>query len=107
MTELTPEETQALRARLGAKDTTELDSDAKPEWVPTLSPASLAVAVIWAIAAVSFAIVLLSGAKDGTYGGDAYTGIQNAVMLAVRGIAFLLFGSAALGLVIATRRDRR
>jgi small-conductance mechanosensitive channel len=104
---------------------TELDSDAKhddelpenippdPETAPThdwstgMSPASLGVAIIWAIAAVIFAIVLLAGAQDASYGGDAYTGIQNAVMLAVRGIAFLLFGSAALGIVIATRQDRR
>ena len=70
------------------------------------TPGSLILAVIWAVAAVIFAIVLLASAKDQAYGGDAYTGIQNAVMLAVRGIAFLLFGSAALGLIIATWRKR-
>jgi hypothetical protein len=70
-------------------------------------PASLIVAMIWGVIAVILAIVLLAAATDGTYGGEAYTGIQNAVMLAVRGIAFLLFGSAALGFVIATRRDHR
>jgi hypothetical protein len=70
------------------------------------SQASLAVAVVWAIAAVIFASILLTGATNVEYGGDAYTGIQNAVNLAVRGIAFLLFGSAALGIVIAIRRDR-
>jgi hypothetical protein len=80
---------------------------ATPKQVTSPSSASLTVAVIWALAAVIFAMVLLSGAEDAAYGGDAYTGIQNAVMLAVRGIAFLLFGSAALGIVIATRRDRR
>ncbi len=78
-----------------------------PDWSARLSPASMMIAVIWALVAVILAIVLLAGAQDGTYGGDAYTGIQNAVMLAVRGIAFLLFGSAALGLVVATRQDRR
>jgi hypothetical protein len=98
---------------------TEINSDAKhngesPENMPpapksdlTPDPASLTLAGIWGVIAVIFAIVLLSGAKDAAYGGDAYTGIQNAVTLAVRGIAFLLFGSAALGFVIATRRDRR
>lgn len=73
---------------------------------PLFSQAALVVAIIWAIAAVIFAVLLLVGAKDQAYGGDAYTGMQNAVVLAVRGIAFLLFGSAALGLVIALRRDR-
>ena len=83
------------------------EPDPTPGWSTSLSPASLTVAGIWAIAAVIFAIALLAGAQDTSYGGDAYTGIQNAVMLAVRGIAFLLFGSAALGFVIATRQDRR
>jgi hypothetical protein len=71
------------------------------------SPAPLIIATVWAVAAVIFAIILLGGANDMSYGGDAYTGIQNAVMLAVRGIAFLLFGSAALGFVVASRRDRQ
>jgi hypothetical protein len=70
------------------------------------SKASLVIAGIWAGVAVILAIVLLTAAQDESYGGDAYTGMQNAVMLAVRGIACLLFGSAALGLVVATRRDR-
>lgn len=83
------------------------ETEPTPDWSSGLSVASLTIASIWAIAAVIFAIALLAGAQDASYGGDAYTGIQNAVMLAVRGIAFLLFGSAALGLVIATRRDRR
>ena len=86
---------------------TSAEPDPTPDWSTSVSPASMTVAVIWAIAAVIFALILLSGANDEAYGGDAYTGIQNAVMLAVRGIAFLLFGSAALGFVIATRRDRR
>ncbi|MCU1535224.1 MAG: hypothetical protein JWR53_1705 [Glaciihabitans sp.] len=71
------------------------------------SLASLTVAVIWAALAVIFAGILLGGAKDEVYGGEAYTGIQNAVMLAARGIAFLLFASAALGVIIALRRDGR
>jgi hypothetical protein len=61
---------------------------------------------VWACLAVIFAIVLLTNATDESYEGDAYTGIQNAVAWAVRGIAFLLFGSGALGIVIALRRDR-
>jgi hypothetical protein len=67
---------------------------------------SLIVAIIWAVLAAIFAVVLLSSATDERYGGDAYTGIQNSVMLAVRGIAFLLVGSASLGLVIALKRER-
>ena len=70
------------------------------------SQVAFGVAILWAIAAVIFGTILLTGATDVEYGGDAYTGIQNAVNLAVRGIAFLLFGSAALGIIIAIRRDR-
>jgi len=66
----------------------------------------LIVAVLWAVLAVIVGIVLLVNAKDVEYGADAYTGIQNGIMLAVRGIAFLLFGSGALGVVIATHRSR-
>ncbi len=78
----------------------------EPARVTRLSTAPLAIAVIWAIGAVICAIVLLVSAQDVAYGGDAYTGIQNAVELAVRGIAFLLFGSAALGLIVALRREQ-
>jgi hypothetical protein len=70
------------------------------------SVAALSVALVWTVLALIFGSILLINAKDVTYGADAYTGIQNAIMLAVRGIAFLLFGSAALGIIIAARRDR-
>ena len=82
------------------------ESPATSNPVTNGTPGSLILAIIWAVLAVIFAIVLLASAKDEAYGGDAYTGIQNAVMLAVRGIAFLLFGSAALGLIVATWRKR-
>ena len=84
-----------------------MPTDPASQPVSHLSSAALVIASVWAVVAVTFAAVLLVGAQDVSYGGDAYTGIQNAVMLAVRGIAFLLFGSAALGFVIATRRDRQ
>jgi len=71
------------------------------------SPAPVIIAWLWAAVAVIVAIVLIAGAQDESYGGDAYTGMQNAVMLAVRGIAFLLIGSAALGLIVAHKRDGR
>lgn len=38
------------------------------------------------------------------YGGDAYTGIQQAAAQMARAIGFLIIGSGALGLVIATSR---
>ena len=56
-----------------------------------LSTASQAIHAA-SMGSVAIAIVLLIAAKDVSYGGDAYTGIQNAVMLAVRGIAQHLFG---------------
>ena len=80
--------------------------EAKEPQTATASNSSLVVAIIWAVLAAIFAVILLSSATDEAYGGDAYTGIQNAVMLAVRGIAFLLVGSASLGVVIALKRER-
>jgi hypothetical protein len=71
------------------------------------SVAALSVALVWTVLALIFGSILLINAKDVTYGADAYTGIQNAIMLAVRGIAFLLFGSAALGIIIAASRVYR
>lgn len=71
---------------------------------PEYAFAPTVVAIIWAVAAVIAAIALFVSAKDVSYGGDAYTGMQNAINLAVRGIALLLLGSGALGLIIATRR---
>lgn len=84
---------------------TEPEPTGAPEQPQTRpSTPSLVIAGIWAFLGVAFAIGLLVNAQDIAYGGDAYTGIQNAVMLAVRGIAFLLFGSSALGLIVALRR---
>lgn len=84
----------------------EIEPNLEPAPNPQTSSAAIVVAGLWAALAVIFAIVLLVNAKDGSYGGDAYTGIQNAVTQAVRGIAFLLLGSGALGLVIALRPVR-
>ena len=84
-----------------------MPTDPMPEPAASQLPVSMIVATIWGTLAAILAIVLLVAAKDEAYGGDAYTGIQNAVMLVVRGIAALLFGSAALGFIIATRRERR
>ncbi|MET4702778.1 hypothetical protein [Frigoribacterium sp. UYMn621] len=88
-------------------------SETEPTTTPTNTngadypPAAITIAILWAVAALILGIVLLVNAKDEAYGGDAYTGIQNAVTWATRGIAFLLFGSGALGLVMAFRRDER
>ena len=65
---------------------------------------AMLVAIIWAVLATVFALVLLNNTPYETYGGDAYTGIQNATMLAVRGIALLLLGSGALGIIVASPR---
>jgi hypothetical protein len=105
-----PESESALESESAreSEPTPEIDSMSSP--TPTqpnyLSSPALTVAIVWACLAVIFAIVLLTNATDESYEGDAYTGIQNAVAWAVRGIAFLLFGSGALGIVIALRRDR-
>ena len=84
----------------------ETNPAAAPSGTASSSQAPIVIAGIWAVLALIFAVILLSSAKDEAYGGDAYTGMQNAVMLAVRGVAFLLIGSGALGLIISLKRDR-
>ncbi len=58
---------------------------------------------VYAVFAIIAAIVLLSNANTTEYGGDAYTGIQHAIVWAVRGIAFLLIGSGVLGVLLVLR----
>ena len=64
----------------------------------------LAVATIWLAAALGAGLYFIFGVNAETYGGDAYTGIEAAIVTAVKGIGWLLIGSGVLGLVVAGSR---
>jgi hypothetical protein len=83
----------------------ETEAPKPPEPRTGTEAASFIIAILWAVTATIVALVLFTSTKDAQYGGDAYTGIQNAVVAAVRGIAFLLIGSGALGIIVAVRRN--
>ncbi len=68
------------------------------------SDSALVVAVLWAIAALIIGIYFISSTHNMEYGGDAYTGIQQAAAQTARAVGFLIIGTGALGLVIATSR---
>ena len=66
--------------------------------------AALVIAVLWAIAAVIVGVVFITSTPDLEYGGDAYTGIQQAAAQTARAVGWLIISTGALGLVIASSR---
>ena len=65
---------------------------------------SLIVAVIWAVVAVSVGVYFILGVKAGSYGGDAYTGIEGAIVTAVKAIGWVIIGSGVIGVLLAGHR---
>jgi hypothetical protein len=65
---------------------------------------SLIVAILWAIAAVIIGLVFVFGVNAETYGGDAYTGIEAAIVQAVHAVGWVIISMGVLGLVIAGSR---
>ena len=65
---------------------------------------ALVIAVLWAIAATIIGIYFISSTHNLEYGGDAYTGMQQAAAQTARAVGFLIIGTGALGLVIANSR---
>ena len=68
---------------------------------------SLIVAIIWALASVIVGLVFIFGVHPETYGGDAYTGIEAAIVTAVHAVGWLIIGSGVLGLLVAGIRVSR
>jgi hypothetical protein len=69
---------------------------------------ALTVAILWLIATVIIGLIFIFGAKNITFGGDAFTELQNAMVNAVRLLAFLLMGSriGLLAIVLEMRVKR-
>ena len=73
----------------------------------TATPAwALVVAVVWAVAATIIGLVFIVGVEAQAYGGDAYTGIESAIVTAVHAIGFVIISSGILGVIIAGSRSR-
>lgn len=65
---------------------------------------TLIIAILWAIAAVIIGLVFIFSVNAETYGGDAYTGIEAAIVQAVHAVGWIIIGTGVLGLVIAGSR---
>lgn len=64
----------------------------------------LAVALAWAVVALIVGGTYVLGTQDIAYGGDAYTGIQNAGAQSVRALGWLIIATGPLAVVIALAR---
>ena len=93
------------------------DPEARPQYqapeVPAVTvdagrtdgrPWALAVAIVWAIAAISIGLYFVFGVTASVYGGDAYTGIEAAIVTAIKAVGWLIVSSGVLGVVIAGSR---
>jgi len=88
----------------------DLEAEVAPPTAPSPStPWALVVAIIWAIAAVIIGLIFIFGVNSETYGGDAYTGIEGAIVQAVHAVGWVIISTGALGVIIAGSRvrDRR
>ena len=75
---------------------------------PTSSGPDIGQRIAWGWAAVAtvLAIVVFVMSPMESYGGDAYTGIQNAAAWTARGVAILIFATGPLGLITAYSRRK-
>jgi hypothetical protein len=67
------------------------------------SLAAVVIASVWMIASILIGMTFIRTDFE-VYGGDAYTGIQNAVVVATRALGWIIIGTGVLGLVIAMER---
>lgn len=58
----------------------------------------------WLVVSVMAGLSCINGVRYETYGGDAYTGMQNAVARGTQGIGFLIIGVGVLAVVTAFRK---
>jgi uncharacterized membrane protein len=80
--------------------------DAAATRSPDGQPWALIVAILWAIAAVIVGLVFILGVNGEAYGGDAYTGIEAAIVTAVHAVGWVIISTGVLGVVIAGSRPR-
>lgn len=91
-----------------------VDEDTLPEntspvtisTAPNSAHWSLIIAILWAIAAVIIGLVFIFSVNAETYGGDAYTGIEAAIVQAVHAVGWVIISTGILGLVIAGSRAK-
>jgi hypothetical protein len=97
----------------GSTDDAQVSSSNHPEVKPAAPEPSayntgaITLASLWAATSLIVAITLMATTNTEEYGGDAYTGIQNAIVIAIRGISWLLIGSGVIGMILAVRRQPR
>jgi len=80
-----------------------------PRSVPTYHPGRVILRIIaslWMVVALSAGMNFINATKYVSYGGDAYTGIQNAVARGTNALGFIIIGTGVIAVVAAFRRDR-
>lgn len=65
---------------------------------------ALVVAILWAITAIIVGLVFILGVNGEAYGGDAYTGIEAAIVTAVHAVGWVIISTGVLGVIIAGSR---
>jgi|GEM_PF-4269281 hypothetical protein len=76
--------------------------------VPTYHPGRVILRIIaslWMVVALSAGMNFINATRMETYGGDAYTGIQNAVARGTTALGFLIIGTGVIAVVAAFRRE--
>ncbi len=76
-------------------------SSENSSWDPALLGA-----IFWAVVAAIVGGSYIFGTQDISYGGDAYTGIQNAGAQTVRAVGWLIVATGPLGIITALSRRR-
>lgn len=92
-----PSETEPEHESVAAPGTAAVSTSSR-------SGAAVTIAVLWAIAALIIGFGFITSVEDGTYGGDAYTDIQNTGAQTVRAIGWLIISTGPLSLVMALSR---
>lgn len=80
-----------------------------PAAIPQVVPAppsylARAVSLIWLVISVVVGFRLIVTTRLATYGGDAYTGIQNAAAQTTVSVGWVVIGTGVIAFVIAWRR---
>jgi hypothetical protein len=64
------------------------------------------VAILWFVISIVAGLNFINGTEYSIYGGDAYTGIQNAVARGTNALGFVIIGTGVIAVVAAFRRGK-
>jgi hypothetical protein len=62
-------------------------------------------AVVWLLVCLVVGLDFITATSFASYGGDAYTGIQNAVARSTNALGYVIIGTGVIGFVVSFRRN--